>query len=511
MATVTARQRPITVAIVAMGGEGGGVLADWIAEVARAHHWSAQTTSVAGVAQRTGATIYYVELFPSAAGGGVRAHPVLSTMPTPGEVDLVIASELMEAGRAVQRGLVTPDRTTLIASTNRVYSIAEKSGAGDARVDSAALLAGAKEAARHLIAADFMKAATDAGSVISASLLGALAESGALPFERADFEAAITTFGKGVKPSLAAFDAGFNLAQSAEKPGRTFLTLGRVRREATGMEVPADAAERELAAINPRALLGPALADLADCVAANVPPGAQLMTLRGISRVAVYQDPAYAVDYLDRVCAIAVCETDAASAELTTEVARYAALWMTYQDTIHVAFQKVRRARLAGVRAELGAARAHPVHVREYLHPQVAEITDTLPVRLGSLLRRSKTFARLVNLVAKKGIVVTTTSMWGYTVLSTLARLRPLRRRSLRFAHEQDEIDRWLHRVAEIAAIDYQLACQVAQLPRLLKGYGQTWERGEEHFHRLLAQSESLAGRTDAATTLAAQMNQALA
>ena len=47
-------------------------------------------------------------------------------MPLPGDVDIVLASELMEAGRAVQRGLVTPDRTTLIASTHRVYSIAEK-------------------------------------------------------------------------------------------------------------------------------------------------------------------------------------------------------------------------------------------------------------------------------------------------------------------------------------------------------------------------------------------------
>ena len=45
----------------------------------------------------------------------------------PGDVDIVIASELMEAGRAVQRGLVTPDRTTFIVSTNRVYASAVES------------------------------------------------------------------------------------------------------------------------------------------------------------------------------------------------------------------------------------------------------------------------------------------------------------------------------------------------------------------------------------------------
>ena len=53
-------RRPITIAILAMGGEGGGVLADWIVALAERQGWVAQSTSVPGVAQRTGATIYYL-------------------------------------------------------------------------------------------------------------------------------------------------------------------------------------------------------------------------------------------------------------------------------------------------------------------------------------------------------------------------------------------------------------------------------------------------------------------
>ena len=53
---------PIKIAILAMGGEGGGVLADWIVDLGEHNGQIAQTTSVPGVAQRTGATIYYVEL-----------------------------------------------------------------------------------------------------------------------------------------------------------------------------------------------------------------------------------------------------------------------------------------------------------------------------------------------------------------------------------------------------------------------------------------------------------------
>src|ERR1700674_66467 len=134
------RPRAITIAVLAMGGEGGGVLADWIVDVAEHSGYYAQTTSVPGVAQRTGSTIYYLELFPESAVRDAGKEPVLALMPVPGEVDIVIASELMEAGRAVQRGLVTPDRTTLIASTHRVYSMTEKTVIADGQVDSGKLL-----------------------------------------------------------------------------------------------------------------------------------------------------------------------------------------------------------------------------------------------------------------------------------------------------------------------------------------------------------------------------------
>src|SRR6185437_6128604 len=128
----------------AMGGEGGGVLAEWIVDLAEHGGYIAQMTSVPGVAQRTGATNYYVELFPKNAAQAAGRLPVMALTPVPGDVDIVIASELMEAGRAVQRGIVTPDRTTFLVSTNRVYSMTEKIALADGRVDSATLLEGCK-------------------------------------------------------------------------------------------------------------------------------------------------------------------------------------------------------------------------------------------------------------------------------------------------------------------------------------------------------------------------------
>jgi hypothetical protein len=49
-------ERPICVAILAMGGQGGGVLSDWIVALAESRGWHVQSTSIPGVAQRTGAT-----------------------------------------------------------------------------------------------------------------------------------------------------------------------------------------------------------------------------------------------------------------------------------------------------------------------------------------------------------------------------------------------------------------------------------------------------------------------
>ena len=123
-----AEVRSIKVAILAMGGEGGGVLVDWIVSAAEREGFPVQSTSVPGVAQRTGATIYYLEILPRPRDA--RRQPVFALMPTPGDVDLVVASELMEAARAVQRGLVTPDRTLLISSSHRVYAMPEKMAMG---------------------------------------------------------------------------------------------------------------------------------------------------------------------------------------------------------------------------------------------------------------------------------------------------------------------------------------------------------------------------------------------
>ena len=207
---------PLTILIGALGGEGGGVLTDWLVATAMARGYPVQSTSIPGVAQRTGATTYYLEIYPVRRSDLDGRQPILGLYPSPGGVDLAVMSELVEAGRAMENGFVTPDRTLLIASVHRVYSIAEKSAMGDGRFDSERILRAAEKLARHTVLFDMDAAARDSGSVISSVIMGAIAGSAVLPFEQENFEAAIRDKGVAVEASLRGFHAGLELYRGQE-------------------------------------------------------------------------------------------------------------------------------------------------------------------------------------------------------------------------------------------------------------------------------------------------------
>src|SRR3954469_18838610 len=211
-------ERPITILIAALGGEGGGVMADWLMEAATATGYPAQATSIPGVAQRTGATTYYLEIFPFPKKNLAAREPVLSLPPSPGNVDVMVASELVEAGRAMLNGFVSPERTTLIASTHRIYATIEKMQMGDGRFDSERVVDAGKQLAKRAFLFDMRKLAQESGTVINAVLFGAMAGSGMLPLSREACEAAIRKSGRGAEASLRGFPAGHDIARGARKP-----------------------------------------------------------------------------------------------------------------------------------------------------------------------------------------------------------------------------------------------------------------------------------------------------
>src|SRR5258705_4997636 len=205
-------ERPIPILSAALGGEGGGVMADWLIDAAAQCGFPAQSTSIPGVAQRTGATTYYLEIFPAKQEQLGGKSPVLSLTPSPGNVDIMVASELIEAGRAMQNGFVSPERTTLVASTHRIYATMEKMQMADGRFDSERVLEAGKQLAKRAVLFDMRELAQKNGTVINAVLFGAMAGSGVLPLPREACEQAIRRAGRGAEASLRGFAAGFEIA-----------------------------------------------------------------------------------------------------------------------------------------------------------------------------------------------------------------------------------------------------------------------------------------------------------
>ena len=129
-----ASEKPIAIALVAMGGQGGGVVSDWLIALGEAQGFVVQATSVPGVAQRTGATIYYVEIARKACGW-TRAPILVADAERRATSTSCSRPNSWKPGRSMLRGLVTPDRTTLIASTHRAYAVGEKETPGDGIAD----------------------------------------------------------------------------------------------------------------------------------------------------------------------------------------------------------------------------------------------------------------------------------------------------------------------------------------------------------------------------------------
>ena len=515
------RREPLALLIAALGGQGGGVLADWIVRAARTDGWLAQATSTPGVSQRTGATTYYVELAapptatsvacPPAAPAAARvpaAPPtcVLGLAPVPGRVDVLVCAELLEAARMLERGMSTPSRTTIVASTHRVLTTREKMGGEQACFDGAAIIDAAVALSRHAVLLDLEALRATHGSAIGAVLFGALIGSGALPIGRAACEDAIRASGKGVEASLAGFDAAFTLARSSSPHMRdTGVAAGSRDGEAAPMRRAAPAGRAQVVAG------GRSLQSLPAAIAqriAGLPERIRGIADAGSRALIEYQDTRYAARYLDRVERVAALETAARSGGahdgthdgVAREAARHLALWMRYDDLIRVAALKSRASRFAAIRNDVDAADEAIVRVYDFFAPSARELAAILPRPLGAWLERRVIAAGSRAASAKAGarrirpagrMTLQSSSITGVLALRLAAALRPLRPHSLRFAREQQAIDEWLAAIHQALSSDSAArraaAIDLARLPRLVRGYGDTHAGGCASFDRILA------------------------
>lgn len=444
-----APDRPITLLIAALGGEGGGVLTDWIVKAATHAGYPVQSTSIPGVAQRTGATTYYIEVVPATWRALNGRRPVLSLTPGVGDVDIMAATELLEAGRAIANGFVTRDRTLMIGSTGRSYLTTEKMAMGDGRYDRDLLIQAINDNARDNLLIDMETLAKANGTMISSVMLGALAGSGVMPMTADDFEAAIRAEGKAAEANLRGFRAGLAAAKARlpvvapeETKKRSRETLADLERDATAF-----------------------------------PDAAREFALEGVRRLVAYQSERYARLYLDRLAPLM-----AGDPILLRETARHLAVRMSFEDVIRVAQAKIAPDRFARIaREELKATSGEPFVITDFLKPGIDEFCQILPPRLARAILRVSARRGWLGRVYF-GMEVNTTSITGFLRFWLLAKLRGWRPHCYRYHEEQAAIESWLGLIRDAAARSPELAREIAECARLIKGYGDTHARGTANF-----------------------------
>ncbi|MEO8004559.1 MAG: indolepyruvate oxidoreductase subunit beta family protein [Betaproteobacteria bacterium] len=461
-----AERRPITLLICALGGEGGGVLAEWLVDTATRSGYAAQSTSIPGVAQRTGSTTYYFEMFPEPVANLGGRKPVFSLYPVPGALDVLVSSELLETVRHIGNGMANAERTLVVSSSSRTLTTAEKLQLADGRASVENLLEIVRAHSRSARIFDMSTVAQEAGTVLSAVLFGSIAGSGALPLAREAFEQTIRQSGRGAEQSLRGFARAFDIVSS-------------------GRDMAAHDVQVAIASPVPASTLPAA-------VATAFPLRTHDMLSAGHARMIEYQDRDYAALYVQRLKRVLEAEraadpTGNGGFAITRETARALALWMAFDDVVRVADLKCRASRFARVRQEVKAQDRELVRIYDHFKPGVPELAGLLPKRWARAAiqwdrRRQQDGRKPFALPLKIGVHTVS----GFLALRVLGSLKWLRRRGNRFALEQAAIDRWLSGIEKATHQDWSLGQEVALCGRLIKGYGGTNDRGKENLLHIL-------------------------
>ena len=455
--------QPVSLLVCALGGEGGGVLSEWLMDTARRAGFPAQSTSIPGVAQRTGATTYYIEILPLPLAGLNGRQPVFSLNPVPGALDALVSTELLETARQISLGMVSADRTRVFSSSSRSLTTLERMPMGDGRLDSQALLDLVTQFSHESQVWDFSAVAKAQGTMVSAVMLGVIAASGLFPMAREHYEATIGTGGSSAA-SLRGFAAAFERVLNTQAVQAMLADENTIKSAPLAHEPALDvfpAPVHELAAL-------------------------------GFARLCDYQHRHYAMQYVNRLrwvweAEIAIDSAHAKRHAATREAARWLALWMAFDDIVRVADLKSRASRRQRVAMEVKQQDGELLRVFEHFKPGVPEFAALLPAWLAKpMLRWDKARVWRGREPLALPLKIGSHSLLGMLALRLLAGLKWMRPYGSRFALEQQDIQTWLNAVCAGLREHHDLGLELAMCGRLIKGYGSTNDRAKRNLQHIL-------------------------
>ena len=157
---------------------------------------------------------------------------------------------------------------------------------------------------------------------------------------------------------------------------------------------------------------------------------------------------------------------------------------MSYEDVVRVAQAKIAPERMRRIAREELRVKDEPYSVHDFLKPGIEELCQLLPSLLARpILRYSERKGWLGRVYF--GMEINSTSISGYLRFLMLAKLRPLRPYGHRYKQEQAQIESWLALIVQAAHRSAELALEVAECARLIKGYGDTYARGTHNYRTI--------------------------
>ena len=449
--------KTLSILITALGGEGGGTLMNWILDCARKENLFVQGTSIPGVAQRTGSTSYYLEICDQNFEKG--KEPVLSLYPKPGRVDVVIASELLEAARVIEKGYVNPDKTLLITSSSRTYTNLEKSHLADGRFNEDKILAACNKMSKSFVCLDLNKIALTHSTIVSAPMFGALAGCNVFPWSKKTCE---TIFSKNDfgKNSLEGFNFTYSEINSNAK--NIFYDNSSV----SAISVKKHFNE--------------------EFFVSSLPTELSNLVALGQERCVDYQNKKYAELYVSRIKKIvfSVNLENEQVIPIIENIVRRLSLWMTYEDIPRVAQHKIKPERFIKIKEEIKIQKNQILLVQDIFKPGINEIGAMLPRKIGQFFIRNNKIMSFLPFIGK-GMKINSLTIFGFLSLKFLATFRYIRTISLRYNEEQKNIEKWINNIIIALSKSLTFAEGLADMPQILKGYGDTWDKGKIKYNMI--------------------------
>jgi len=468
----------LKILIPAVGGQGGGVLTEWLVQAFLNSDFEVQSISLPGLSQRGGSTVYYLEAYKTDSHNGNKPL-IFSQYPLPGDVDIILCQEFLELGRILEQGYGS-DKTTIISSTHRIYSTLEKLPISSGIYSDEKLQSIAMEFSSKFIglnALDIAKNNKMDDLSINAILFGALCASNSIPLTQVDLKKSIDQVGIAVKNNLRAFQIGYDYVENnslINNDEKVFELAKFVddKKNSTNLKFREN------------------FIRIVENIDNNFPDNLKIYLVEAVHRLIDYQNPKYALNYLDTVNKVVTIEKSSDFA-ISENFTKNLALLMSYEDGIRVAELKIKSLRFSKIKEDMQIKDNQIFDVIDYLKPDAYEIYGLLPNIIVSPLIKIINNTQLKNLKRDhKDITFAqkpkTTSFLGFLRLFLLTKIKFLRPYSHRFANEHKVINKYIESTIEYTKKNYDLGALVAKSGSLIKGYGDVRRRTVDVFCRYI-------------------------